>query len=110
LVEQPLNPFLLITARLLHIIRRLTRQVSIIMDMRQWCVDIVFVFLCMTIMVGMFLQPVGVSMFNTKVVKRRDPIAFDLLVSGTYKPRKVSVKKLYKRNFRNQRDFEVKYS
>ncbi len=49
-------------------------------------------------------------MFNTKVVKRRDPIAFDLLVSGTYKPRKVSVKKLYKRNFRNQRDFEVKYS
>ena len=40
---------------------------------------------------------------------RRDPIAFDLLVSGTYKQRKVGNKKQYKRNFRNQRDFEVSH-
>ena len=60
-------------------------------------------------MVDMFLQPVGVSMYNTKEIKRRDPIAFDLLISGTYKQRKVSVKKRYKRNFRNQREFEVNH-
>jgi hypothetical protein len=52
--------------------------------------------------VGMFDQP-GNATMSTKKVKRRDPIAFDLLTSGLYKQRKVPLAKLYKRNFRNER-------
>lgn len=46
-------------------------------------------------------------MFLSKKVKRRDPIAFDLLLSGTYKQRKVKSKRDYKRAFKNQREFEL---
>jgi len=42
-------------------------------------------------------------------VKRRDPIAFDLLVSGTYKQRKVPKKTEYRRKFRNGKSFQSLY-
>lgn len=57
----------------------------------------------------LFKQYVGVNMFtNNQKIKRRDPIAFDLLVSGTYKQRKVKSKLSYKRTFKNQKDFELR--
>lgn len=59
----------------------------------------------MMLMVVTFKPYVGVSMFNTKKVKRRDPIAFDLLMSGTYGQRKVNSKRAYKRNYKNTREF-----
>ena len=46
-------------------------------------------------------------MFNTKLIKRRNPVAFDLLLSGTYKQRKVKSKRDYKRNFKNQKEYEL---
>lgn len=53
-------------------------------------------------MVGSSNQLLSVDM-SVKKVKRRDPIAFDLLTSGLYKQRRVAFAKLYKRNFRNER-------
>lgn len=56
---------------------------------------------------GVMFRPLaGASMFNTKLVKRRNPVAFDLLLSGTYKQRKVKSKRDYKRNFKNPKEFE----
>ena len=54
----------------------------------------------------MLKMPANAIMF-TKKLKRRDPIAYDLLVSGTYKQRKVKSKRDYKRVFKNQREFEL---
>lgn len=63
----------------------------------------------MMVMVGLFKLYAGVSMFIIdKKIKRRDPIAYDLLVSGTYKQRKVRSKLAYKRTFKNQKDFELR--
>jgi hypothetical protein len=62
--------------------------------------------LFMMLMDALYNRPAGVSMFTNKKVKRRDPIAFDLLVSGTYKSRKVKSKRDYKRNFKNFREFD----
>ena len=42
-------------------------------------------------------------------VKRRDPIAFDLLTSGNYNIRKVAKKTEYRRKFRNERSFNSQY-
>lgn len=36
-------------------------------------------------------------------VKRRDPIAYELLLSGKYGQRTVNSKKQYKRKFRNEK-------
>jgi hypothetical protein len=44
---------------------------------------------------------------DTKKVKRRDPIAIDLLLSGTYYQRKSSNKKNVKRKFKNAKQFEL---
>jgi hypothetical protein len=46
----------------------------------------------------------------SKTVKPRNPIAFDLLVSGTYKQRKVKNKCQYTRNFKNRKSFERQHS
>ena len=43
-------------------------------------------------------------------VKKRNPIAFDLLVSGTYKQRKVKNKTKYSRGFKNQNSFDRQHS
>ena len=58
-------------------------------------------------MVVMSLLHADATMFNTKPIKRRNPVAFDLLLSGTYKQRKVKSRRDYKRNFKNQREYEL---
>lgn len=45
-----------------------------------------------------------------KTFKPRNPIAFDLLVSGTYKQRKVKLKTHYSRTFKNQKSFDRHHS
>jgi hypothetical protein len=63
----------------------------------------------MMLMVVMFLLEGCVQMRITNPVKRRDPIAFDLLTSGNYKIRKVAKKTEYRRKFRNERSFNSQY-
>ena len=71
--------------------------------------------LCGNVLLFPFLMPMddmfetlgSAIMYPTKKIKRRDPIAFDLLLSGTYKQRKVKSKRDYKRMFKNQREFEL---